>query len=304
MNHGGSVERAKELIKAASEAGADAIKFQTYTAEELVVKGTPRFWPRQEGEAGDDQYEAYDQIPKLPYEAYPELMKYADDLGIEFLSTPFGFESADFLNSIGMRAFKIASSDMSTLPFLRHIAKFGKPILLSTGAATEEEVVKAVEVIEAEKCPVALLQCTLKYPTEEKDANWDVMEIMKYLTDSQIIGVSDHTLGVFPSLVAIAHGAQIVEKHFTLDRNLKGNADHWLSINPQEAKDLVLSARRIEKLLGSSEKKVLECERETRLYDKRSVVSKVAIPPDTVITPEMLTFKRPGTGIWPNKIIG
>jgi N,N'-diacetyllegionaminate synthase len=302
MNHGGSIERAKEGIRAAAEAGADAIKFQTYTADELVVKGTPRFWEFGEDE-GRDQHEAYEAIPKLSYEDMAYLMGYAESQGIELISTPFSFEAADRLNEMGMKAFKIASSDMSTLPFLRHIAKFGKPIFLATGASTEEEIWESVQAIEevGYQGQVALLQCTLKYPTEEKDANWSVLDNLNITTE--VVGVSDHTLGVFPSLIAIARGAQVVEKHFTVDKKLTGNADHWLSIDPKEAKELVDGARRIETLLGSPEKRVLECEKETRMYDKRSIVSKVAIPADTVITPEMLTYKRPGTGIWPNKIL-
>jgi N,N'-diacetyllegionaminate synthase len=310
MNHGGTIERAKELIKAAAESGADAIKFQTYTADELVVKGTPRFWEFGEDE-GRDQHQAYEAIPKLSYDDYPELIKYCKKLDIEFLSTPFSFEAATKLNEMGMKAFKIASSDMSTIPFLQHIAKFGKPILLSTGSATIDEVYEALSAIQrAGNNQVVLLQCTLKYPTEDKDANWSVLDTFRYFTVSregrpplaQAIGVSDHTLGVFPSLVAIARGAQVVEKHFTTDKGLTGNADHWLSVDPTELKEMVDGARRIEALLGSSEKKVLECEKETRLYDKRSIVSKVDIKADTVITPEMLTYKRPGTGIWPNRL--
>lgn len=293
MNHGGSLERAKELIKAAAEAGADAIKFQTYTADELVCKGTPRFWEFAEDE-GRDQHEAYEAIPKLSYEDYAYLMGYCESMGIEFLSTPFSFEAADKLNELGVKAFKIASSDMSTLPFLKHVAKFGKPILLSTGAATMEEVMEAYAVCDE----VVLMQCTLKYPTEEKDANWSVLDNFK---NYGLVGVSDHTLGVFPTLVSIARGADVVEKHFTIDKKLTGNADHWLSVDPTELKEIVDGARRIEALLGSPYKRVLECEKETRLYDKRSIVSKIDIPADTPITHEMLTFKRPGTGIWPNK---
>lgn len=306
MNHGGLVERAKEAIRVAAEAGADAIKFQTYTADELVVKGTPRFWEFDE-DKGRDQWEAYEAIPKLSYDDYPELMRYCDEMGIEFLSTPFSFEAADKLNEMGMRAFKIASSDMSTLPFLRHVASFGKPVLLSTGAATIPEILESANVLANENCPFALLQCTLKYPTEEKDANWAVLNALKLRVKDQPlnnpVGVSDHTLGVFPSLVAIAAGAQIVEKHFTLNKDLTGNADHWLSVNPKELKEMVDGARRIETLLGSPEKRVLECEKETRLYDKRSIVSSVDIPAGTTITQEMLTYKRPGTGIWPNRLL-
>lgn len=304
LNHNGSVEQAKELIRAAAKAGADAIKFQTYTADELVCKGTPKFWNYSEDE-GKDQHQAYEDLKKIDYKDYPELIEECKKNDIEFLSTPFSFEAADFLNSLGVNAFKIASSDMSTLPFLRHVAKFGKPILLSTGAATQEEVDEAVRVIELEGCEVIVLQCTLCYPTKEEDANWSTLDTIGrgiFRTNKYVVGVSDHTLGVFPTLVAIARGAQVVEKHFTIDKTLKGNADHWLSVDPTELKEIVDGARRIETLLGSPEKKVLACEEETRKYDKRSIVSKVDIPADTPITMDMLTFKRPGTGIWPNQL--
>lgn len=306
MNHGGSVERAKELIKAAADSGADAIKFQTYTADELVCKGTPRFWDYHEDD-GKDQWQAYEDIPKLTYDQYPELMKYCEECGIEFISTPFSFEAADKLNEMGMKAFKIASSDMSTLPFLRHIAKFGKPILLSTGAATMEEVRESVKAIRDEgNDQIVVMQCTLCYPTKDEDANLAVINTYKEIFPDLVIGLSDHTLGVHASQVAMEMGAMVIEKHFTTDKTLAGNADHWLSVDPEEMGLITAwpEWKRLDtgNLLGSPEKKVLECERETRLYDKRSIVAKADIPKDTIITMDMLTFKRPGTGIWPNKL--
>lgn len=310
QNHGGSVERAKEMIKAAADAGASAVKFQTYTADELVVKGTPRFWDYHEDD-GKDQWQAYEDIPKLTYDQYPELMKYCEECGIEFLSTPFSFEAADKLNELGVKAFKIASSDMSTLPFLRHVAKFGKPILLSTGAATMEEVRESVKVIrDAGNDQVVVMQCTLCYPTKDEDANLAVIQTYKQAFPDLSVGLSDHTLGTLGSLVGIHLGAQVIEKHFTTDKTLTGNADHWLSVDPKELREIVdgtdglgidMTATPILTLVGSSEKKVLDCEKETRLYDKRSIVAKVDIPKDTPLTLEMLTFKRPGTGIWPNR---
>lgn len=311
MNHGGSVERAKQLIKAAAEAGADAIKFQTYTADELVCKGTPRFWDFKEDD-GRDQWEAYDAIPKLSYDDYPTLIAYCKEHNIEFLSTPFSFEAADKLNEMGMAAFKIASSDMHWHQFLRHIAKFGKPILLSTGASTMEEVRESVQVIrDAGNNQIAVLQCTLKYPTEYKDANFRVIGTYKKEFPDLVVGLSDHTLGYSSSIFANKfYGAQIIEKHFTIDKTLPGNADHWLSVDPKEMAMMCneMTPRQyfdedIYPLLGGSpEKRVLECEAETRKFDKRSMVSAVDIKAGTPITPEMIIFKRPGTGIWPNKI--
>lgn len=322
MNHGGSMDCAKELIKAAADAGADAIKFQTYTADELVCRGTPKFWDYEE-DNGRNQHEAYEAIPKLSYDDYPELMKYCEECDIEFLSTPFSFEAANFLNELGVKAFKIASSDMSTLPFLRHVASFGKPMLLSTGAATMDEVYEAVDTIQDEhfkhwdrNADIVVMQCTLCYPTKPEDANLAVIRTYKkeFEDFNVAVGLSDHTLSPWTSFLAIKHfGADIIEKHFTIDKSLKGNADHWLSVTPDELRIITNPATPVYDFMelytlfaavkGSPEKVVLECEKETRLYDKRSIVAKVDIPADTPITPEMLTFKRPGTGIWPNKLI-
>lgn len=302
VNHNGSLERAKEGIKKAAEAGADAIKFQTYTANELVVKGTPKFWKSEGGDVGKDQYEAYAALGGFPYEYYEELMTYAAECGIELISTPFSFEAADFLDSIGVKAFKIASSDMSCLPFLRHVARFQKPILLSTGAATLREIQQAIETIEeCGNSQIILLQCTLCYPTKEEDANLSVISNFKREWDYPV-GISDHTLGAYPSIIAAAAGASVIEKHYTVDKTLPDSADHWLSVDPAELQSLVVGVRHVETLLGDSYKKVLPCESRTRQFDKRSIVSKVDIVKGQKITEDMLTYKRPGTGIWPENL--
>ncbi len=300
VNHNGSLDRAKELIEKAAMAGADAIKFQTYTADELVCKGTPKFWDWKGDKDQETQYDAYKKIGGAPYEWYPELMKCCEENGIEFLSTAFSFEAADYLNSIGMKAFKVASSDMSHLPYLSHIAKFGKPIILSTGASTPEEVLEAVNTIEeAGNFQTIILHCTLKYPTDLKDANLNLIPSLKVAFPQYPIGISDHTLGITGSIVAAAMGACVIEKHYTTDKTLPDSADHWLSINPQELEILIKAVREVEILKGSSTKKIFQCEEETRKYDKRSIVSKVRIAKGTTITEDMLTYKRPGTGIAP-----
>jgi len=301
MNHGGSLSEAKKLALAAKEAGADAIKFQTYEADDLVVRGTPKFWEFGEDE-GRDQHEAYENIKKLHWGEIGSLMKYCDKIGIEFLSTPFSFDTADTLNKMGMRAFKVASSDMSTIPYLRHIARFGKPILLSTGAATMEEIRESVAAIRSEgNDQIVVMQCTLCYPTQNHDANIGVIEKWNIFEDFAV-GFSDHTLGTMAPVLAAAYGAIAIEKHFTLDKSQTSTADHRMSVTPDELKEIVEACKQVNTLVGSGEKRVLACEKETRMYDKRSIVSKVDIKKDTVITPEMLTYKRPGTGIWPNKI--
>lgn len=301
VNHNGSLERAFEGIKKAAIAGADAIKFQTYTADELVVKGTPKFWDWEGDKQHESQYDAYKAIGGAPYEWYPQIMKCCEENNIEFLSTPFSIEAADYLNKIGMKAFKIASSDMSTIPFLEHVARFGKPIILSTGASTLEEIEQAVIAIEKQgNDKIILLHCTLSYPTKPEDANLNLIQTLKVF--GYPVGLSDHTLSFRTSIPAVAIGAKVLEKHYTTDKTLPDSADHWLSVNPEELADYVGNAHATYKMMGSRVKQVFACEEGTRKYDKRSIVTKVAIPKGTVITREMLTFKRPGTGIWPDEI--
>lgn len=304
VNHNGSLERAKEAIEKAAKAGADAIKFQTYTADELVVKGTPKFWNAESKvDEGLDQYEAYKALEGFKYEWYPELMQYCERHKIEFLSTPFSFEAADYLNSIGMKAFKVASSDMSHLPYLRHIAKYKKPIILSTGASDIGEVKEAVRTIEeAGNENIIILHCTLKYPTPPEDANFNIIQTLKKEFAWYPIGLSDHTMGSFSSVVAVAMGAQVIEKHYTVDKTLGKSADHWLSVDPIELAEIVDGARKVEILKGRRDKCVYLAEKDTRRLDKRSIVSKVDIKPGTKITEDMITYKRPGTGIWPKHL--
>lgn len=303
VNHNGSLDRAKEAIVKAKNAGADAIKFQTYTADELVVKGTPKFWDAEVDKDKKDQHEAYKALEGFKKEWYPELIRTCESFGIEFLSTPFSFEAADFLNELGMKAFKIASSDMSTIPYLKHIARYNKPIILSTGAASMDEVKDAVKAIESEgNDQIIILHCTLCYPTQDKDANLNIINTFKKEFPWYPIGISDHTLGTFPTTIAMAMGASVVEKHYTVDKTLGMSADHWLSVDPSELKEIVDNARKIEVLRGSDVKSVFEAEKHTRMYDKRSIVSKIGIREGQVITEGMLTFKRPGTGIAPKDI--
>jgi N,N'-diacetyllegionaminate synthase len=299
VNHNGSLYQAKKLIEAAAKAGCDAIKFQTYTADELVCKGTPKFWNWDGDKDKTTQYDAYKAIGGFPYEHYPTLINYCQENNIEFLSTPFSFEAADFLNSIGMEAFKVASSDMSCLPFLEHIAQYNKPILLSTGASTLEEIKEAVTTIRKYHNQIVVMHCILHYPTDEKDANLNVITTLRKEFPDLPIGISDHTLGKFPPMVAVAMGACMVEKHFTTDKTLPDSADHWLSVEPFMMQQIVEHIRRVELLKGTGDRYVYESEQETRKYDKRSVVSKTTIPAGTKLTADLLTFKRPGTGIEP-----
>lgn len=302
VNHNGSLDRAKEGIREAAKAGADAIKFQTYTADELVVEGTPKFWDWEGDKDKKDQHEAYASIGGFPLEWYPILMKECEENNIEFLSTAFSKSGADYLNSIGMKAFKVASSDLSTLPYLAHIAKFGKPILLSTGAATMGEVEEAVSTIVAEgNTDIVLMHCTLSYPTNNEDANLDIIKTLKRKFPFEV-GLSDHTLVTLTPIVAAAMGASVIEKHFTVDKTLPDSADHWLSIDPGELTAIMQNLRDFEVMRGSSHKEVFPCEAGTRKYDKRSLVAINPIKAGTTLKEEMFTYKRPGTGVWPNQL--
>ena len=299
VNHGNDFYLAMRLIEEAASTGADMIKFQTYEAEKLVTKSAPRFWDRKEDD-GKTQFEAYKDIDKFPWEYYPKLKAECDRLGIEFTSTPFDYESAKMLASIGMTSVKVASSDLTYLPYLKKIAILFDEIVLSTGASTLGEIEDAVKVIrDAGNDNIVLLHCTLKYPSEAQNANLRALNTLKVLYPSLRVGLSDHTLGTAIPLAAIALGAEWIEKHYTVDKTLKNNADHWLSIDTEEAKFLVNGAREIELALGSPIKEVKECERETRMYDKRSITTLCDVHKGETFTTTNLTCKRPGTGISP-----
>ncbi|MBI2589447.1 N-acetylneuraminate synthase family protein [Candidatus Berkelbacteria bacterium] len=298
VNHNGSLKRAKDLIQKAAEAGAQGIKFQTYKAETLVTKSAPRFWD-WEGEQKKEgtQFDSYSILDKLPWHAYKDLSSYANELGIEFISTPFDEKAVDMLDALGSPAFKIASSDLTYLPFLRYVAKKGKPIFLSTGAATLGEVEEAIRTIEAAgNRQIVVMHCTLCYPTEPKDANLRIIQTLRR-TFGYPVGLSDHTMGTAIPPAAVALGARLIEKHYTVDKTLGLSADHWLSIDPIELKQIVEHVKQVQIALGTDEKRVFPAEEHTYLYDKRSLVSTQAIKKGEEITTSMLTGKRPGTGI-------
>lgn len=301
VNHNGSLVRAKELIRKAAEAGADAVKFQTYKADKLVTKTAPRFWNwKGEEKKTGTQHDSYSLLDTFPLKHYPELIKTCKKYGIEFLSTPFDEESADALVKFGMKAIKVSSSDVTNLPFLSHLAKYKLPILLSVGASTIGEIEEAVHTIEKTgNKKIVIMQCTLVYPTPYEHANLRVMPALAMIFPEYPIGLSDHTLGTHIPPAAVALGARIIEKHYTVDKKLMKSADHWLSVDPSELREMVSAIRNVEAALGTSRKYVLPVERHTYLYDKRSLVSEWSIKKGTKITKNMLTHKRPGTGIRP-----
>ncbi|MDW7777165.1 MAG: N-acetylneuraminate synthase [Methanosarcinales archaeon] len=306
VNHNGSIALAKQLIDVAAKAGADAVKFQTFIAEDVVSIDAPK--AEYQKQTTDYSESHLDMIKKLELskEEHQELMDYAKQKNIMFLSTPFDEKSVDLLVKLGVPLIKISSGEITNHPFLKYIAKKGMPIILSTGMSTLEEVAEAVSVIKEAGCKnLTLLHCTSNYPARVEDCNLMAMKTMSDAFDVPV-GYSDHTPGIYVSLAAAAMGACVIEKHFTLDRTLHG-PDHRASLEPADLEEMVRGIRLIEKALGSSVKAPVELEIEVRDVARRSIVAKVDIPVGTVITEDMLAFKRPGAGISPkdsNMLIG
>jgi len=301
VNHEGSIENARKLIEQAAEGGASGIKFQTYRAETIASKNSPAYWD-VEKEPTTSQYSLFKKYDKFWKAEFEELKTCCDNVGIEFLSTPFDVVSAEFLNEL-MNVFKISSSDITNKPFIQYICKFGKPIILSTGASNIDEIDRALSWIDALGVPVALLHCVLNYPTIDENANLGMIRGLKKSYPGRIIGYSDHTLpGDMSNLVtAWLLGAQILEKHFTHDKNLPGN-DHY---HAMDKSDMVVFQNRLEQmreLVGQDEKHALQCETSARQHARRSLVANCAIPFGTRITAQMLTWKRPAHGISPSRI--
>lgn len=301
VNHNGDVNLAKKLIDVARKAGADAVKFQTFKAEEVVTQSAEKAGYQKKTTSLEESQ--YDMLKKLELSegAHFELKDYADSQGIMFLSTPYDKESADFLVRLGVSALKISSADITNHPLLSHIAAKNLPIILSTGMSTLGEVEDAIEVITSTgNEQLILLHCNFNYPARMEDVNLRAMNTLKQAFGFAV-GYSDHTMGIEVSLSAVALGAVVIEKHFTLDRNLPG-PDHRASLEPAELKDMVAKIRNIEHALGSSVKQPSGEEIQNRQICRRSIVATRDIPRGVVITDDMLDTKRPGTGIPPKYV--
>lgn len=295
INHNGDSDLARKMIKAAAEAGADVVKFQAFAPEGLYVES----WAKDKKVMfGDEELTLWDFIErvKLGWDEMKELKKYAEELGIGFLVTPFSFEDADFLDELGVEAFKIASTDLTNYEFLRHVARKGKPMIVSTGTSTMEEIAKAVRVIREEgNDNIILLHCISVYPAPPEAIYLDSIRILKEVFNLPV-GYSDHTVGVHIPIAAIAFGSQVIEKHFTLDPNLPG-PDQKGSMTPdelrilREAADEVWKAAKMGwKIIGEGEKRLLKVAR-------RSVVASKDIKAGERIGLDNVTFKRPALGI-------
>ncbi len=301
VNHNGELKLAKKLVDAAKKAGADAVKFQAFKADELVTKSAPA----AKYQRARSQYEMLKKL-ELSEKQFKQLSAYCRKKKIIFLATPFSLRAAIFLNRLSIKIFKISSGDLTDLPFLADIAHFKKPIILSTGMADLAEVKEAVKtILTAGNKSLALLHCTSNYPTKYEDVNLKGMATLKRTFDL-IVGYSDHTPGIEIALAAVANGAKIIEKHFTLDKKLPG-PDHQASLEPKEFVAMVKGIRHIEQSLGDGIKKARKSEIEVRKIARKSLVAVADIAKGVRISRQMLTAKRPGTGIAPKylkKIIG
>ncbi|MEQ1861200.1 MAG: N-acetylneuraminate synthase family protein [Chthoniobacteraceae bacterium] len=301
VNHNGDPDLARRLVLGAKAAGADCVKFQTFKAERVVTAAAPKAaYQLGTTDPAESQLAMLRKL-ELPAVAYRELIALAAAEGLAFFSTPYNEEDVDFLASLGIGAFKLASLSVVEPAFLRYVARQGKPMILSTGMATLDEVVLAVETIRASgNEQIVVLQCTTNYPSRLADVNLRAMLTMRAACDVPV-GYSDHTAGNTACVAAIALGACVIEKHFTIDRTLPG-PDHTTSCDPAEFAALVRELRGAELLLGSAEKSPCEIERTNAIGMRRSITARRAIAAGEVFTPDMLSFKRPSTGISPARL--
>ena len=299
VNHNGRIELAKKLVDAAVQAGADAVKFQTFKAEKLITAQAPKAnYQIQSTGAGESQFEMLKRL-ELSYVQFQELYKYCQEQSILFLSSPFDDESADFLESLGVVAFKIGSGEITNLPFLTYVAQKNKPILLSTGMSYLGEVEAAVRVIYgAGNEKLALFHCTSNYPAAPIDVNLRAMRTLSSAFGVPI-GYSDHTEGNEISFAAIALGACMLERHFTLDKKLPG-PDHSASLEPGELEALVKGVRKIEAALGDGRKIPTSSELNTASVARKSLVAAQDILAHTILSDALIEIKRPGTGLPPS----
>ena len=308
VNHDGSIDNAYRLIDAAVEAGADAIKFQTFKAESLVLKNVDKAnYQKQTTNESESQFEMIKRL-ELSVDAHKKLIKYCNEKNIIFLSSPFDHESIDLLNELQLQIFKIPSGEITNLPYLRHIGLLNKKVFLSTGMSNLQEVGDALTVLINSgtlKENITVLHANTMYPTPMEDVNLNAMLTIqrKFGVD---VGYSDHTLGLEVDIAAVAIGASVIEKHFTLDKSMEG-PDHKASLEPEELKAMVSAIRNIEKALGSSEKKPSPSESVNIDVVRKSIIASASIKKGEILSDNNVTTKRPGVGISPmkwDKVIG
>jgi N,N'-diacetyllegionaminate synthase len=300
VNHNGSLEMAFELIDAASNAGADVVKFQTFKAENLVTQSaTKADYQLGTTDVQETQFEMIKKL-ELSYDMHLKLISKCKEKGIRFSSTGFDASSVDLLIELGVDFLKIPSGEITNLPYLRHVSSKGLPIILSTGMSTMQEVASALEILEkagAGKSDVTVLHCNTEYPTPIEDVNLRAMLSMKNELVVKV-GYSDHTLGIEVPIAAVAMGAVVIEKHFTVDRELDG-PDHAASLEPGELKKMVASIRNIEKAMGDGHKLPSNSEQKNISVARKSIVASQNILAGEKFTEENIAVKRPGTGLCP-----
>ncbi len=308
VNHNGSIETAKKLIDAAKEAGADAVKFQTFSAEKLTAETAPKAeYQKQNSDKNESQFTMLKKL-ELDKSGHIELMKYCNNTGILFMSSPFDLDAVDFLNSIGLEIFKIPSGEITNLQYLRKIGSLGKKVILSTGMATLSEILDALIVLTnlgTKKENITILHCSTEYPAPFEEVNLKAMIEIEKVTGCKT-GYSDHTTGIIVPIAAASIGAKIIEKHFTLDKNMPG-PDHKASLLPHELKEMVEAIRIVEKIKGDGHKRPTASELKNRDIARKSIVAAKNILAGEIFSSENLTVKRPGTGISPmlwDEIIG
>lgn len=298
VNHNGSLNVAKKLAISAKEAGADIVKYQTFNPDALSSKYAEmaQYQKKNMGQT-KSQKEMLSRLT-LTHDEFIQLARFCDEIGIKFLSTPFDIQSIDFLNELGCDIWKIPSGEITNYPYLVHIAETKKKIIMSTGMSTLTEVVSALDILRSNGATdIQLLHCTTQYPTPYSAVNLKAMLTLKSETGCEV-GYSDHTNGIEIPIAAVAMGAAIIEKHFTLDRNMEG-PDHKASLEPRELKQMVDSIRHIEEALGDGKKKPADIELSNINIARKSIVAKKFIKRGEVLSEENITTKRPGNGISP-----
>jgi len=297
-NHEGSLELAKKLVDGAIEGGADAIKFQHYEPKKLVTKTVPYFWI--DNREGTSQLENYNKQKSLSKEEFREVARYCKEKGIIFFSCPFDEGNADFLEELNVPLYKLASTDLNNIPFLKYVASKGKPVAFSVGACTLGEIEEAVEAIKSTgNNQIIPLHCIVVYPTPVEIANLNFIKTLQGLFPDYPIGFSDHTIGMNVPAIAVSLGAKLVEKHYTVDKTLEGTPDHCMSVDVEDLKQMVKNIREAEVCLGSHVRKILPEEEGARNFGRRKIVANVDIPIGTKIIREMITCKRSVEGLCP-----
>lgn len=301
VNHNGSLDVAKRLVDAAVDAGVDLIKFQTFKADKLVSKDARKaeYQKKNIGDGDDSQYQMLKKL-ELSETDHQELVAYCHQKGIRFWSTAFDLESIDFLHSLGLGLWKIPSGEITNYPFLKKIALLHEPVIMSTGMCDVDDIRNAMEVLLKNgltKDQITILHCNTQYPTPMKDVNLKAMLTIKHDFET-VVGYSDHTRGIEVPIAAVALGAEVIEKHFTLDRNMVG-PDHKASLEPQELKAMVQAIRNIEQALGTGIKHVSDSERANIAVARKSIVASSYIKKGETLSERNLSVKRPGTGISP-----